>query len=153
MREIKFRVWDNLNHRMREVNEIGFINRYVWTKTDTTPLCLSDRQYELMQYTGFKDNNGKEIYEGDILKVVDPNGDALPNWAVEWHKAGCYPYEDPNGFDGFDITSLGWAMDMGYSFEVIGNIFTWLGYENQEGASPPCAKITGCPKPTINETP
>ena len=56
-REIKFRVWDNVDYM-------------------SSPFTLSDLQSkqiqftsdcEVMQFTGLKDRNGKEIYEGDIL--------------------------------------------------------------------------------------
>ena len=55
MREIKFRAWDKLTQRM--------IYRVFNTR--------NDEDYILMQYTGLKDKNGKEIYEGDIIKQGD----------------------------------------------------------------------------------
>ena len=62
MREIKFRAWIKNNKRMErciEVNPfyIGDCDRFHW----------KHEEVELMQYTGLKDKNDKEIYEGDII--------------------------------------------------------------------------------------
>lgn len=58
MREIKFRAWDG---KRMTTSGIMFNN---------TNSCLEvpqGSQMKLMQYTGLKDKNGKEIYEGDII--------------------------------------------------------------------------------------
>ena len=57
MREIKFRAWDKDLHRMI------LPYRCRWQACNNSINC------ELMQYTGLKDMNGKEIYEGDIVKT------------------------------------------------------------------------------------
>ncbi len=66
MREIKFRAWDKKNRKWENFAHITLDGQY-WQPVKTV-------DYEdiiLMQYTGLKDKNGKEIYEGDIYKLKD----------------------------------------------------------------------------------
>jgi len=72
MREIKFRAWDG--KRMGNVVEMDFAgnapnHKIVFARSfDTEMLFPHDIVGVLMQYTGLKDKNGKEIYEGDIVR-------------------------------------------------------------------------------------
>ena len=69
-REIKFRAWNKKDKVMVDVAAMNFGPSGFWSLIEDAydaELQLAD-SYELMQYTGLKDKNGREIYEGDIVK-------------------------------------------------------------------------------------
>jgi len=121
MREIKFRAWSKSRKEMREVTDDWFIGD------------LKQKGFVVMQYTGLKDKNGKEIWEGDVVcYVVDE--------VVE--NIGGYDRTEPEGHLGkvefangafwvngkeYAFYQYGEQMFMWSELEVIGNI-----YENPE---------------------
>jgi uncharacterized phage protein (TIGR01671 family) len=69
MREIKFRAWVNDlgDEFMVYMPDLEFMDNGLWFPFERHSTTL----IQLMQYTGLKDKNGKEIYEGDIMRVDD----------------------------------------------------------------------------------
>ena len=91
MREIKFRVWDN------EENNFWGEGRSLSLVSLVSDSVVNDDSTVLEQYTGLKDFNGVEIYEGDILQDVD---DSTIVGVVEYDEAfGEYDCGDNNLYE------------------------------------------------------
>lgn len=125
MRTPKFRAWLKEEKRMTDVHEMTFIDGKVYLISDITGFYAYE-EFKLMQSTGLEDKNGKEIYEGDIVKFSDCDDDVYVT-PVVWDKNyACFGVsfngKYPISFDYLEefYTEL-------KDIEVVGNI-----YENPE---------------------
>ena len=138
MRTIKFRAWDKDFEKMTYFNDedYGYKPPFVFRldqvfKKDSNYDDYEDFEYndvtdsvEVMQYTGMKDKNGKEIYEGDIVNCQTKYGKAKA--VIKFIDGKFVAYWDSkltHSENGHHIA----CYDINKRFEVIGNI-----YENKE---------------------
>ena len=132
-REIKFRIWnghakamypsEHFAIRLSDGKLLQAMEHNERTDEPTTfESAFKDELIVLMQFTGLKDKNGKEVWEGDIVKLDAENGKI---WEVYWANSEWYLcnkeklYDNGDYYHGDDIFWEG--------VEVIGNI-----YENPE---------------------
>jgi uncharacterized phage protein (TIGR01671 family) len=117
MREIKFRAWDKENKKMAQVSRIDFGPGGIKYLVDDSVL---------LEYTGLHDKSGREIYEGDILKVTSEDGESYVA-TVKWFGDEGYPAFDLAGIPAawcYESNALATIFESGVeTCEVIGNIF------------------------------
>ncbi|WP_426388211.1 YopX family protein [Lacticaseibacillus paracasei] len=106
-REIKFRAYSSHNHKMYPVSNIEWdIDGRIWVTADDgkNGIELIDEEAHLMQYAGLHDKNGREIYEGDIVK---------------YHMVRSYG-------DHYDPVTLGFiGTDWDVDADIIGKVSIW----------------------------
>ena len=119
MREIKFRSWDTYNKEMLEVQELNYADSYNGQPMIRTTMYndyFDTEDMILMQYTGLKDKNGVEIYEGDIVRIL---GGEYEQGFYEWDEKVCIK---DFIYDGFNLMMT--VNQIGNeALEVIGNIY------------------------------
>lgn len=130
MREIKFRIWDKGNEVMmidwqdfkliKTIDKDRFLR--LGTQNEKWIVCVEKvEDYKPMQYTGLKDMDGTEIYEGDIVEFITERKEVrIFRSEVAWEE-DCFLVKE--GVDYYDTPLSGMTKDM----IVIGNI-----YENPE---------------------
>ena len=121
MREIKFRAWDKTLNKIHSWSIIE--NHFTFEE------LLDDNFFEAMQYTGLKDKNGTEIYDGDYIRysMRTINGSIYTHVCrVFQHESGTWRIEGYHE-DNHSYETKGTVYASHLICEVIGNI-----YENPE---------------------
>jgi uncharacterized phage protein (TIGR01671 family) len=136
MKELKFRAFHKPSKKMFDVVQIDFINKFVFSYEriysmskypyfDTVSYLSSE--CELMQFTGLKDVDGKDIFEGDIIQDINDNN------SLRYGKDNnLTPVEFYNASFGISVIFDGafvplYPYDEAFKFKVVGNI-----YQNSE---------------------
>lgn len=122
MREIKFRAWLKKDETMYHVRTVNFDKEIVFLiefdNEDDMAFHEHFNQIELMQYTGLKDCQGKEIYEGDILRVRKEYYGKSHRPTYVLYEDGCFRRQISNIHNPVALSRASVE-----ALEVIGNIY------------------------------
>lgn len=121
----RFRAWDKEFKEMVQVDALVFAEQIIKATYKNGNVVKEDlKNYVLMQSTGLRDKNGKEIFEGDIVSDGDTTGD------IKNHQTLGFYMVDDNGVerwfsDNSAIEDFDEYIETAARFiEIIGNIYT-----------------------------
>lgn len=114
-----FRAWNKENKKMIDVDILNWNNGEVDFIGDGITFILKAKDIKLMQSTGLTDKNGKEIFEGDVVKMAKNVYSEPTYYEVVRHRGGAYRLESKQY--GYEL----WLRHT--DCEIAGNI-----YENPE---------------------
>jgi len=121
---IKFRAWHRELGRMMSIKNMWFQDSHI-EELELNDAIMNDYitvspdEIELMQSTGLKDKNGKEIFEGDVVKMAKDVYSEPTYYEVVRHRGGAYRLESKQ--HGCEL----WLRHT--DCEIVGNV-----YENPE---------------------
>ncbi|MDU6797134.1 MAG: YopX family protein [Streptococcus agalactiae] len=117
---LRFRAWLKKEQKMdNEIDHISWLEDELYCIGDGITYMVSAEDLVLMQSTGLKDKNGKEIFEGDIVKMSKDVYSEPTYYEVVRHRGGAYRLESKK--HGCEL----WLRHA--DCEVVGNV-----YENPE---------------------
>ncbi|MCM3456580.1 YopX family protein [Heyndrickxia oleronia] len=130
MRELKFRAFVKDKKKVLPVYSLDF--SWIESEPVTVASCgdlncglcfdaYEKENVEIMQYTGLKDKNGKEIYEGDILKVRKSISDETEVYFRVKYTGAAFALVHPEYHNAIYMEVMPWYVRE--TAEVIGNIY------------------------------
>ncbi|MEQ7106324.1 YopX family protein [Enterococcus gallinarum] len=135
----KFRAWDEEEKRWINIASLVFDEGgELWylspVMDDFNPVYYENelgKTWEIMQSTGLKDKNGVDIFEGDVLNIIEVTDQGLKEYLTDVKWEDC-SFVVKSGGDDYDTFLAAWTSDPNttyplFEIQVVGNI-----YENPE---------------------